>query len=380
MSLITRCPACGTLFKVVADQLKISQGWVRCGQCAEVFDAQAQMSSARSGPSAPVPLQAEQTIVAPEAIVPAAPTLGHAAGASNPVAETDATSFQIQMLGDEADSAADLVADSSVSPALYADFSDSNWINTVNPPAPQSRADIVDSGVPSSLSPYPSADGLLAVGAGPLASRVQSAIRPSLLPAGMGSVSGGITDPTVNPVEEPPGFVRQAQRAQRWRSPWVRMLLLLVSVALLAALGAQIALQERARIAALEPRAQPWLKELCAVAGCTVGPLKHIEAVVVDASSFNKLRTEGKYELYKLALNLKNTGALPVAVPHIELSLNDAQDQPVLRRVLSPADLGAALSVLAPAAELAGNTTIQVDSTQLAGTRVAGYRVWAFYP
>ena len=40
MGLITRCPACGTMFKVVSDQLKVSNGWVRCGQCAEIFDAQ----------------------------------------------------------------------------------------------------------------------------------------------------------------------------------------------------------------------------------------------------------------------------------------------------------------------------------------------------
>ena len=170
------------------------------------------------------------------------------------------------------------------------------------------------------------------------------------------------------------------QRAERWRSPWVRALLLLLGVVLLAALAAQIAVQERDRIASQEPRALPWLKALCTVAGCTVGPLKQIEAVVVEASSFNKLRSDGKYELYKLALSLKNTSALSVAVPHIELSLNDAQDQPVLRRVLSPADLGSAQPVLAPAADLAGSSTIAVDSSQLAGARIAGYRVWAFYP
>lgn len=39
MSQITRCPSCTTKFKVVADQLRISDGWVRCGQCKEVFDA-----------------------------------------------------------------------------------------------------------------------------------------------------------------------------------------------------------------------------------------------------------------------------------------------------------------------------------------------------
>ncbi len=43
MNLTTRCPACKTAFKVVPDQLKISSGWVRCGRCAEVFDASANL-------------------------------------------------------------------------------------------------------------------------------------------------------------------------------------------------------------------------------------------------------------------------------------------------------------------------------------------------
>ncbi len=39
MSLATRCTHCGTIFKVVQDQLKASDGWVRCGRCNEVFNA-----------------------------------------------------------------------------------------------------------------------------------------------------------------------------------------------------------------------------------------------------------------------------------------------------------------------------------------------------
>ena len=39
MSLVTRCTACGTVFRVVQDQLKVSSGWVRCGRCGEVFNA-----------------------------------------------------------------------------------------------------------------------------------------------------------------------------------------------------------------------------------------------------------------------------------------------------------------------------------------------------
>lgn len=39
MSLATRCAVCGTVFRVVQDQLKVSEGWVRCGRCNEVFNA-----------------------------------------------------------------------------------------------------------------------------------------------------------------------------------------------------------------------------------------------------------------------------------------------------------------------------------------------------
>jgi len=38
-ALATRCPTCSTVFRVVPDQLRVSEGWVRCGRCTEVFNA-----------------------------------------------------------------------------------------------------------------------------------------------------------------------------------------------------------------------------------------------------------------------------------------------------------------------------------------------------
>lgn len=38
MSLITRCPGCGTAFRVQRDQLSARAGAVRCGKCGTVFD------------------------------------------------------------------------------------------------------------------------------------------------------------------------------------------------------------------------------------------------------------------------------------------------------------------------------------------------------
>lgn len=47
MSLATRCTACGTAFRVVEDQLKVSEGWVRCGSCNAVFNAAEHLFDAR---------------------------------------------------------------------------------------------------------------------------------------------------------------------------------------------------------------------------------------------------------------------------------------------------------------------------------------------
>jgi len=39
MPLATRCPHCGTTFKLVRDQLLLHRGWARCGRCGEAFNA-----------------------------------------------------------------------------------------------------------------------------------------------------------------------------------------------------------------------------------------------------------------------------------------------------------------------------------------------------
>ena len=62
MSLITCCPSCATRFRVVPDQLRISDGWVRCGRCQEVFDAAAALQE-----------QQEAALAAPQPAVPPPP-------------------------------------------------------------------------------------------------------------------------------------------------------------------------------------------------------------------------------------------------------------------------------------------------------------------
>ncbi|EON15453.1 DUF3426 domain-containing protein [Pandoraea sp. SD6-2] len=49
--LATRCPHCHTVFRVVADQLKLRDGLVRCGNCREVFDGRTYLCDAPSDAS-----------------------------------------------------------------------------------------------------------------------------------------------------------------------------------------------------------------------------------------------------------------------------------------------------------------------------------------
>ena len=55
---ITHCPECSTAFKVSPEQLALASGWVRCGRCGAVFEAQHHLSAPM--PSQPPPAPAPE--------------------------------------------------------------------------------------------------------------------------------------------------------------------------------------------------------------------------------------------------------------------------------------------------------------------------------
>ena len=144
---------------------------------------------------------------------------------------------------------------------------------------------------------------------------------------------------------------------------------------LLFSLVAQGVYRERARLAGWEPRLSPWLERACNAVGCTVGPVLKIDSISVESSTFAKLRAD----TYRLSFSLKNSASIAVAFPAIELTLSDALDRPVLRRVLQASDLGSADTVMAASTEWPASIEIVVQSSTLPD-RVAGYRLVVFYP
>lgn len=78
--LVTRCPACRTAFRLVADQLRLRQGLVRCGQCDTVFDAREHL----------IELPAPEPAAGPETVAQSGEGIAAPAPATPPVQEAPA--------------------------------------------------------------------------------------------------------------------------------------------------------------------------------------------------------------------------------------------------------------------------------------------------
>lgn len=310
------------MFKVVPDQLKISQGWVRCGRCSEVFDASTHLQAAATVVRAPADHPAPESVQVRHETEP-----------------TAATGAESEAFG--------LAASSEIDEGLLSQAPDSAQIEAealalqehpLDQPFELRRQDIVEE---SDLLP----------------SQVDSELEPD------------------SKLHEELTFVRKARRQAFWRRPAVRALMLFIALVLALLLVLQVAVQDRDRLAAAEPSLRPWLIAVCGWLDCTVSPPRRIDAIAIESSSFNQLRPD----TYRLQVTLKNQAATEVAMPALELSLTDVQERTVVRRVLVPGEFGAASSVLAPASEWSSSFALAVTDSTLGG-KIAGYRLLAFYP
>jgi len=315
MSLITHCPACGTTFKVVRDQLKISNGWVRCGHCTEVFDA--------------IPSLRELDL--------------SAAALPDPVCKA------LTLTLDESRSQRPVELDIGL-----------NVLEQLHERPPDSKGEEV--GVAEAEAVLPIAFTVAQDALVPPESAF-SEPAPDLAPA------------------QDFSFIAKTPAHSHSHKPLMRIGLGISVVLLLLSGALQIVLHSRDRIAAAEPRTQHVLHKICAMWHCQVKPLRRIEAIAVESSSFNKQRGG----TYLLSFVLKNTGDVELAMPTIELTLTDLQDAPLVRRVLLPSELMVKSSVLAAGAEWPGTYVVAMTGSSVSGgaemiKSVAGYRVLAFYP
>jgi len=337
MSLATRCAACGTVFRVVQDQLRVSSGWVRCGRCGEVFNAiesLVDLETDRPGDGGLPSVHGARVME----------DLARVAGKVEPGSWSPPPS-----------PAADAYPPGDVEPGRRdkPSIADTGPLGHELASEPEASArrplDVVfdsDGDVPATgLPPTASTPGLR-----PWPTRATEHPPPKVAP----------------------GFVRQAERAARWRHPAMRAGLSMVAVVAAAVLGWQVSVTHHDWLAARWPVLTPVVEQMCAVGGCRLEPPRRIESLVVDSSGLIRSDALGQYRLTAVMFN---RSSLALRVPAVDLAITDALGQVIARRVLAVSELGVDATEIKPGAELLVAATLEVTAAP-----VVGYTIELFYP
>jgi predicted Zn finger-like uncharacterized protein len=172
--------------------------------------------------------------------------------------------------------------------------------------------------------------------------------------------------------EMPEAASVSVSRPRRWT-----LLFALAIPVLVALLAAQAAFHFRDDIASHWPQTSPVLTRMCEILGCTLQPLHEIGYLSIEASD---LQADPAHKgLLILSVTVRNRAPYALAYPYLELTLTDAQDQPVVRRALAPKDYAGGTADLD--AGIAGNAELPVKVfIDASASSQVGYRVYLFYP
>lgn len=416
--LATRCPQCHTVFRVVIDQLRVSEGWVRCGRCAEVFNAGQALMDLETGrprtlpedmtaprrPRAPQPPAPEPPAPSPPS-TPSPPSPSQASPAADtwrPEPEPDAAGGAGQADVDLPLNIDPAPASTAAEQAAAAEYEaliersgawtraphreperrgaaprDEPEMPTVDDSASRFPADALDEpGMPTAAQHAQDASTAGATSGGaaaPAARTTGPRTEPALDAPASGSLEGRSVAPRAEAAPAKPAFLRKAEAEERWSRAPVRATLVLVAAAASLVLVSQVLLAYRDLAAARFPALRPALAAVCGALGCTVGAARSIQGLTVESSGLVQVE---RSRLYKLNVGLRNRSGIELELPALELSLTDGQGRLLARRVLRTPELGLAQGTLAPGRDLLLQATLEAATPE----PVAGYTIELFYP
>lgn len=364
----TRCPACGTIFRVTSEQLRRKAGKVRCGHCQSVFNAfdEWQADTVESSSVAQAP-DTDIDVMEPAQSSDMPAVAEHAADADpeSPEAIEDQVESSSSVPSEEAEDWVpenELQDEPEVPVTVLEDrvpemaVPDDVGINDAPLSEPTDDVDAVP--VPKVVSPEllpesPEASTQAAREAGLVAARELSETSSYNRWAAGTLTADGLG-----------GFAVEPARRAIW--PFV-----LVALLLLVSLLLQLLYHFRSEVALRVPAAAA-LYEMAAVDI----PLPRNPALVSIETS--DLQSDNARGLFVLQATLKNSAAYSQAWPALELSLTDTNDSVVSRRVMYAAEYlppGTTSDVFPANAEVAIQLWIEARNIG-----ASGYRLYIFYP
>ena len=329
MSKTTQCPSCLTRFKVSDVQLAAAQGLVRCGRCAHVFNATDHLvqPAAASQPTAAV----NQPVVRAAPVAPAATPAASIDDFELEVPDFDPLSApppdpaqdNVPPQSPSAPSAEDVRAfQEALNQALQSDKSTPIGNPFANLPAEEPPADNTTGQVPAT---------------GPRPGPAPEVENPQHVPADLQRI-----EPEIDSLPHPPetdNFFDPAEppvRKKRKNSALTITLILLASLFGLLLLAGQLVYLNRTMIASQEPKLRPALEKICHSLGCKV-PYPTDQAYI--RTEWSELSFVPDHpNLVQLAATLKNHAPYPQAYPMLEVTLKDADNQVLIRKVFTPAE------------------------------------------
>nr|WP_229502822.1 DUF3426 domain-containing protein [Pseudoduganella guangdongensis] len=144
---------------------------------------------------------------------------------------------------------------------------------------------------------------------------------------------------------------------------------------LLGGLVLQAATTFRDTLAASYPQLKPALAALCQPLGCQVGLPTQLDALSIEQGELASMAAN----TFSFSTVLRNQSKTVQAWPHIELTLNDNADKPVVRRVFAPREY------LPSATEADKGFLPRSEQSiklyfELKELKASGYHIAIFYP
>jgi predicted Zn finger-like uncharacterized protein len=150
-----------------------------------------------------------------------------------------------------------------------------------------------------------------------------------------------------------------------------------LSLLLLIGLAAQAAYAFRTEITVMLPQTRSLYLKACARLGCTVALPRLSGFLHIEASDLKAVDPARPNEI-ELMLSVRNRASVEVDFPAFELTLTNAQDQTIARRVFMPREYLAGAE--AGAGLRAGDELPVRLFLDTGAQRAAGYRLYLFYP
>jgi hypothetical protein len=169
-------------------------------------------------------------------------------------------------------------------------------------------------------------------------------------------------------------FVKRVDRSQKYGKAMKIAMAIGIPI-LLAGLALQAATTFRDTLAANYPQLKPTLVAVCQPFGCKVSLPTQLDALSIEQGELASLAEN----TFSFSTVLRNQSKASQAWPHIELTLNDNADKPVLRRVFAPHEY---LPNAAEAVKGFGPRSEQSVKLyfELKELKASGYHIAIFYP